>query len=588
MMSQRPPRRAALRIALQNLEVEVSDESEEEPAFIDTYSSSEEEGPAPPMRPSNDHQNEWHFVNVGHDIPPVPVPEFSGFNGMDPQLDVPDNAEDVGFFIDTFITDDLLCKVVEWTNGKAERQFKTCLAENLELPRILENWRPTTTLELKKYLGLTFLMAINKKPELEMYWSQDELYFSSFFSRSEALSRDRFLALTHFLRFADYDQIEDENDSYKKIEPFLNEVQRICKNSRLPKKDISVDEKLMLYKGRLYFRQYIPNKRSRYGIKIYACCESQTGYLWNFLLHTSAKHHHCFGNDVPNAENFSHSERVIIELVKDILDQGYHIFADNWFSSVKLASFLIERNTLYTGTLRECRGVPAMLRLYKTAVRESHFSRSGKVLIAKFADKKSSGKKTVYLIDTSSAAKRDDVTEVRKGGEVIRMQKPSVIGIYNSNMGGVDRTDAEIHPYSANRNKLNWFLKTAMYFFQLLLRNAFVFYSESGGRKNFLQFHEAAVRHFVLTSGTGRRPGAIIPREIARSAEHCTPRELNLSHLPTRIPATSNNAKPCKRCRVCYSQGRRKETRFECTTCKGKPGLCVEPCFRLFCHSQHN
>ena len=191
----------------------------------------------------------------------------------------------------------------------------------------------------------------------------------------------------------------------------------------------------------------------------------------------------------------------------------------------------------------------------------------------------------MYLIDTSSVAKLDHVVEVRRRGEVIRMQKPSIIGLYNLNMGGVDRTDAEIHPYSANRNKLNWFLKTAIYFFQLLLRNAFVFYSESGGRKSFLQFHEAAVRHFVLTTGPGRRQGAIVPRmkEVDRASQHAPPAQL--MHLPTRIPATPKNAKPCKRCRICYLQGRRKETRFECVACAEKPGLCVEPCFRLFNHS---
>ena len=371
-MAERRPRRAAARIALRNLEITVSDESEEEPAFNDNFSSSSDDEEVPHVM-SNNHQQDWHFVDVEQDILPAPVPEFLGFDGMNPELHVPENSEDISFFVSTFITDNLLSKVADWTNTKAEQQFQLYLAENSELPRILENWRPTTIAELKKYLGLTFLMALNKKPEMEMYWSQDELYFSSFFSQPEALSRDRFLALTHFLRFADYDQIEDESDSYKKIEPFLNEVQKICKNARLPSKDISVNEKLMLYKGRLYFRQYIPKKRSRYGIKIYACCESQSGYLWNFVLHTSSENHKNFGNDVPNTEHFSHSERVVIELVKDILDQSYHIYADNWFSSLKLVSFLSEHNTMYTGTLRECRGAPAMLKLCRTGVRQSQF-----------------------------------------------------------------------------------------------------------------------------------------------------------------------------------------------------------------------
>jgi len=44
-------------------------------------------------------------------------------------------------------------------------------------------------------------------------------------------------------------------------------------------RDISVDESLMLWKGQLGFRQYIPIKRARFGIKSYELCESGSGYI---------------------------------------------------------------------------------------------------------------------------------------------------------------------------------------------------------------------------------------------------------------------------------------------------------------------
>ena len=40
----------------------------------------------------------------------------------------------------------------------------------------------------------------------------------------------------------------------------------------------------MLWKGRLQFKQYIPNKRSRFGIKYSSLCES-TGYMWNSFVY---------------------------------------------------------------------------------------------------------------------------------------------------------------------------------------------------------------------------------------------------------------------------------------------------------------
>ena len=47
---------------------------------------------------------------------------------------------------------------------------------------------------------------------------------------------------------------------------------------------LSIDESLMLWKGRLGWRQYIPSKRARYGIKSYEICDSQSGYIWIFLF----------------------------------------------------------------------------------------------------------------------------------------------------------------------------------------------------------------------------------------------------------------------------------------------------------------
>jgi hypothetical protein len=57
----------------------------------------------------------------------------------------------------------------------------------------------------------------------------------------------------------------------------------------LPNKDISIDESLTLWKGRLSFKQYVPLKASKFGIKTYELCDSTTGYLWSFLVYTGKK-----------------------------------------------------------------------------------------------------------------------------------------------------------------------------------------------------------------------------------------------------------------------------------------------------------
>ena len=49
---------------------------------------------------------------------------------------------------------------------------------------------------------------------------------------------------------------------------------------------MSTDEELLLWMGRLGFKQYIPNKRSRFCIKMYSLCEV-SGYFWNSFVYVS-------------------------------------------------------------------------------------------------------------------------------------------------------------------------------------------------------------------------------------------------------------------------------------------------------------
>ena len=52
----------------------------------------------------------------------------------------------------------------------------------------------------------------------------------------------------------------------------------------IPDQHISIDEELLLWKGNLSFKQYIPTKRAPFGIKMFSLCEN-SGYLWNSFVY---------------------------------------------------------------------------------------------------------------------------------------------------------------------------------------------------------------------------------------------------------------------------------------------------------------
>ena len=51
-----------------------------------------------------------------------------------------------------------------------------------------------------------------------------------------------------------------------------------------PGKSLSMDENLVLFKGRLSFKQYISSKRARIGIKLYQLCTC-SGILLDFIVY---------------------------------------------------------------------------------------------------------------------------------------------------------------------------------------------------------------------------------------------------------------------------------------------------------------
>ena len=53
------------------------------------------------------------------------------------------------------------------------------------------------------------------------------------------------------------------------IEPFLDLLRQKCQEHVNPGIHIAIDEALILWKGRLRFRQFIKTKRSRFGIKVF-------------------------------------------------------------------------------------------------------------------------------------------------------------------------------------------------------------------------------------------------------------------------------------------------------------------------------
>ena len=230
-----------------------------------------------------------------------------------------------------------LYKIVDETNRYARQQ----LANNADR---LYRWKDVAAVEFKAYFGICVLMGINVVPKVADYWSTDPCLGNQVIK--SVMPSNRFQEITQFLHFNDSTRTPPRGDAnydrLYKIRPVINTVLQNVQRCYSPKKAIAVDEGMIAFKGRLSFRQYMPAKPTKYGIKVWMAADSSNGYVLNFEIYmgSSEKRVHGLGYNV------------VMNIVKPFLNRNHRVYFDNFFSSVRLLEHLQSQDTFACSTVR--------------------------------------------------------------------------------------------------------------------------------------------------------------------------------------------------------------------------------------------
>ncbi|GFV83483.1 probable RNA-directed DNA polymerase from transposon BS [Trichonephila clavipes] len=224
-----------------------------------------------------DSARDWCQIDVTSPLPSYPKFPFTGNPGI--KVCVGDSGDPFEYF-NLFLDDEMFSFIVEETNRYAESFF-----ENAELTpgsRAVK-WKNTNKEEMKRFIARLLLQGVVQKPVEQWFWSKRPSLSTPFFGK--VMGELRFGLLMKFLHFVNIESSSDldHNTKLKKIREFHNLIVHKFKSVYVPKPDISVDESLIAYKGRLSWKQYIPQKRARFGIKLFQLCESESGYIWNYI-----------------------------------------------------------------------------------------------------------------------------------------------------------------------------------------------------------------------------------------------------------------------------------------------------------------
>lgn len=366
---------------------------------------------------------------------------FTGNSGMKPEISGLLAMADPVEYFRLFLDDDLLDMMVHQTNLYATQ---TLLASNPGPSSRLHQWDPTNKEELLRFLALLGWMGVVKVPRLKDYWSTND-QFSFPFPKS-VMSRNRFELLLRFWHFSDNELPEASTDRLHKLKPLIDKLVSRFREHYTPSARICIDESLIPFRGRLIFRQYIPNKKARYGVKLFKLC-TESGYTYNLTAYSGKR---------PNQNvEISKTEETVMTLLDGLLNEGRTLFMDNYYNSIPLAYKLLENKTHLVGTLRKNRKfIPNEIneRTLKKGDLISKESPDG-VTIVKWKDQRD-----VLMISTKHLGNETKEVKTRKG----TIQKPTCILDYDEGKYPVDVSDQLSSYNSSLRKTTKWYKKTAI------------------------------------------------------------------------------------------------------------------------------
>ncbi|XP_045453460.1 piggyBac transposable element-derived protein 4-like [Melitaea cinxia] len=287
------------------------------------------------------------------------------------------------------------------------------------------------------------------------------------------------------------DKTSEDYDKLYKIRPLLDLINQASQKNAKDSSSQSIDESMILFKGRSSMKQYMPLKPIKRGYKVWCRCDSKTGYLYEFYIYT--------GKSETGTEEGLGS-KVVKKLTEKLINKAleeYHIIVtfDNFFCEYTLMQYLYENCIYATGTVRRHRThLPVLVKTkQKLAKGQYKWRVKGNVSFLVWQDTKE-----VLLLSNAFHPKVGKTTVLRtqKDGTKQEISCPLAIKEYTKRMGGVDRFDRIKGTYSVGRRSRRWWVRIFFFLLDASITNAYLLYCQNTNatKLSHLEFRVSVAR----------------------------------------------------------------------------------------------
>ena len=419
-----------------------------------------------------------------------------------------------------FHSSDILLLIMRETNRKVSDVNRQ---NHLKISQFTEN-------EISASLAILLRAGVDRDnyTVLDQLWNPTD---SRPFYRA-AMGIARFKQFLRCIRFDNiYSRTERrKTDCLAAISDIWNMFLSQIRQHYVPDADITVDEQLLGYRGRVPGRTYMPSKPKKYGVKIFWSCEAKTGFALNGKIYTGRQQ-----NREPEREL---GKKIVLNLLQPFYKSGRNVVTDNFFTSHSLAVELIKQDLTLLGTLRRHRReIPLYLKNTRPLPPFSSrftFDHENAITLVTYVPRRY---RSVLLLSSSHSSAEVDVRNEKR--------KPKMILDYNKTKGGVDSFDENIEEFTCRRKTARWPLLLYYNILDASAFNAFLLMRTNGYRKS----RPAFIRNLTLQLATPHILHRITLQRTSRDAKQCAIMIGVSSPFIATVPSmVTTNARRCHEC----------------------------------------